>query len=103
MEKTPQLLKFHPYTSHLAVMHKSDWRFVVAGVMCCAVLCSYCSVWDIEDGIKLVAQYNSPARITAAEFLNPHDISLLLTGSGQSCFNTLAKTSSFIAFVYRKH
>lgn len=64
VEKTPQLLKFHPYTSHLAVMHKSDW-----------------SVWDIEDGTKLVAQYNSPARITAAEFLNPHDISFLLTGS----------------------
>lgn len=28
VEKTPQLLKFHPYTSHLAVMHKSEWRYV---------------------------------------------------------------------------
>jgi hypothetical protein len=83
VEKTPQLLKFHPYTSHLAVMHKSDWRFV-----CLIRSCWYdhilllCSVWDIEDGTKLVAQYNSPARITAAKFLNPHDISFLLTGSG---------------------
>ncbi len=25
VEKTPQLLKFHPYTSHLAVMHKNEW------------------------------------------------------------------------------
>lgn len=64
VEKTPHLLKFHPYTSHLAVMHKSDW-----------------SIWDIEEGTKLVSKFNSPARITAAEFLNPHDISFLLTGS----------------------
>lgn len=42
------------------------------------------SVWDIEEGTRLVAQYNSPARITAAEFLNPHDITFLLTGSGIS-------------------
>ena len=41
-----------------------------------------CSVWDIDDGTRLVTQYNSPARITAVEFLNPHDISFLLTGSG---------------------
>lgn len=40
------------------------------------------SVWDIDEGTRLVAQYNSQARITAAEFLNPHDISFLLTGSG---------------------
>lgn len=83
VEKTPQLLKFHPYTSHLAVMHKSDWRFAFVREYChYGFTLVYCSVWDIEDGTKLVAQYNSPARITAVEFLNPHDISFLLTGSG---------------------
>lgn len=48
----------------------------------CSLMCVSYSVWDIEEGTKLVAQYNSPARITAAEFINPHDISFLLTGSG---------------------
>lgn len=44
----------------------------------------FISIWDIEEGTKLVSKFNSPARITAAEFLNPHDISFLLTGSGIS-------------------
>ena len=44
------------------------------------------SVWDIEEGAKLVTEhYNSQARITAAEFINPHDITFLLTGSGSYC------------------
>ena len=52
---------------------------------CCllCVLYMWHSVWDVEEGTRLVAQYNSQARITAAEFLNPHDISFLLTGSGK--------------------
>ena len=27
--KAPQLLKFHPYRPHLAVIHKNSWRCVV--------------------------------------------------------------------------
>ena len=46
-------------------------------VECC------CSIWDIEEGTKLGTNYNSQARITAAEFINPHDITFLLTGSGK--------------------
>lgn len=42
------------------------------------------SVWDIEEGTKLASHYNSQARITAAEFINPHDITFLLTGSGKT-------------------
>ena len=28
VDRTPHLLKFHPYAPHLAVMHKSEWRLV---------------------------------------------------------------------------
>ena len=40
------------------------------------------SIWDVEQGTKLVTQYNSNAKITAVEFVNPHDITFLMTGSG---------------------
>lgn len=43
------------------------------------------SIWDVEQGIKLCthSNNNSHSRITAAEFINPHDISFLLTGTGK--------------------
>ena len=43
------------------------------------------SIWDIEQGVKLCthSNNNSHSRITAAEFINPHDISFLLTGTGK--------------------
>ena len=56
-------------------------------VVVCGTLPIIYSVWDIEEGTKLITQFNSPARITAAEFLNPHDISFLLTGSGDYKFS----------------
>ncbi|CAI8016839.1 Regulatory-associated protein of mTOR [Geodia barretti] len=63
-----QLLKFHPYQPQLAVIHRNCW-----------------SIWDIEQGSKVTSfQENctySTAKITAAEFINPHDISFLLVGS----------------------
>eukprot|EP00731_Ephydatia_muelleri_P028434 Em0020g78a len=65
-EHQPALLRFHPYTPHLAVMYRKSW-----------------SVWDVEEGKKVCTQPNLPnhmGKITATEFLNPHDISLLLTG-----------------------
>lgn len=52
------------------------------------------SVWDVEEGSRLVTEhYNSQARITAAEFINPHDITFLLTGSGQCPPPPLAPSS----------
>ncbi len=59
------------------------------------VIISCFSVWDSEEGTKLVSQYNSPARITAAEFLNPHDISFLLTGSGDGASSCLISGITF--------
>ena len=43
------------------------------------------SIWDVEQGVKLCthSNNNSHSRITAAEFINPHDISFLLTGTGK--------------------
>lgn len=65
--KMPLVLKFHPYQPHLAVLHKNSW-----------------SIWDVEQGQKLSTLSHSSTttgKITAAEFINPHDISLLMTGS----------------------
>jgi regulator-associated protein of mTOR len=67
-QRPAQLLKFHPYQPHLAIMHKSCW-----------------SIWDIDQGLKVTSHQDnctySTAKITAAEFINPHDISFLLVGS----------------------
>ena len=50
------------------------------------LVCVCCSIWDVEQGVKVTSlQENctySTAKITAAEFINPHDISFLLLGSG---------------------
>ena len=45
------------------------------------------SVWDIDQGSKLCTYNNgnTTSKITAAEFINPHDISFLLTGTGKIC------------------
>ena len=43
------------------------------------------SIWDIEHANKLVTQHNDPCsfgKMTAVEFINSHDITFLLTGSG---------------------
>ena len=60
------------------------------------------SIWDIEEGSRLVTEhYNSQARITAAEFVNPHDITFLLTGSGQP--STHAHTLASSLLITREH
>jgi len=63
----PSVLKFHPYLPHLAVSDR-------AGV----------SIWNYEAGSKLNHFNNGnpkTTRITSMDFLNSHDISLLLTAS----------------------
>jgi regulator-associated protein of mTOR len=68
---SPHKLLFHPYISQLTVFHKSSW-----------------STWDIEQGTKLCTHSNnSPnsSKITAAEFINPHDVTFLLVGTDDGC------------------
>ncbi|ESP03931.1 hypothetical protein LOTGIDRAFT_230228 [Lottia gigantea] len=63
----PSVIKFHPYESYLAVADKE-------GV----------SMWDWEQGSKLSYLNNmnpKQSRITTMDFINPHDISLLMCGS----------------------
>ncbi|XP_050390933.1 regulatory-associated protein of mTOR isoform X1 [Patella vulgata] len=63
----PSVIKFHPYQSYLAVGDKE-------GV----------SIWDWEQGTKLSYLNNENpkhSRITAMDFVNAHDKSLLLCGS----------------------
>lgn len=63
----PASIKFHPYESHMVVTDKD-----------------YFSVWDWEKGY-LLHSHNSHAhqnvRITALDFVNAHDGTLLLVGS----------------------
>ena len=59
------------------------YRIIISNTLCS---CYMCSIWDIEQGLKVTSLQDnctySTARITAAEFINPHDISFLLVGSG---------------------
>ena len=44
-----------------------------------------CSVWDIESGTEVsgFANGNEAGKVTALEFLNPHDLTYLMTGTGE--------------------
>ncbi|KAG8184610.1 hypothetical protein JTE90_005221 [Oedothorax gibbosus] len=63
----PTSVKFHPYESHMVVTDKECY-----------------SVWDWEKGCLLrtdSVQVPSNTRLTAVDFLNPHDQTLLMLGS----------------------
>ena len=47
-------------------------------------LTAYISIWDVEEGVRQCTNNNQnhSSKITASEFINPHDVSLLLTGTG---------------------
>ncbi|GFS45364.1 regulatory-associated protein of mTOR [Trichonephila inaurata madagascariensis] len=63
----PTSLKFHPYESHMVVADKESF-----------------SVWDWEKGYLLrsdSAHNHQNVRITALDFINAHDDSLLMIGS----------------------
>lgn len=63
----PGVLRFHPYEPHLAVADRG-------GV----------SIWNWEEGVKMnYIVNNNPkvSRITSMQFLNAHDLTLLLTGT----------------------
>lgn len=63
----PTSLKFHPYESHMVVADKESF-----------------SVWDWEKGYLLrsdSANNHQSVRITALDFINAHDDSLLMIGS----------------------
>ncbi|XP_058791281.1 regulatory-associated protein of mTOR isoform X2 [Phymastichus coffea] len=63
----PEVLLFHPFDSHLAVACKD-----------------YFGIWDWHSGTKLTyhpSRGNRPSRITALEFINSHDVALLMVGS----------------------
>lgn len=64
----PEVVAFHPFDPHLAVASKDSF-----------------GIWDWQSGSKLT--YHTPrgsktgSRITSVEFMNSHDVSLLMTGS----------------------
>lgn len=63
----PTVIKFHPYESYIAVADKESVSF-----------------WDWEQGTKLGSIQNEnikTSKISAMEFVNPHDNTLLLCGS----------------------
>ncbi|XP_023246408.1 regulatory-associated protein of mTOR isoform X2 [Copidosoma floridanum] len=63
----PEVLLFHPFDSHLAVACKD-----------------YFGIWDWHSGTKLTyhaSRGNKPSRITTLEFINSHDVALLMVGS----------------------
>ena len=65
----PDVITFHPYLPHLVVADR-------VGV----------STWNYEAGLKLNHFNNcnpKTSRITSLDILNSHDLSLLLTGSGE--------------------
>lgn len=68
------------------------------------------SFWDWEKGERLDYFYNGNpryTRITAMEYLNGHDCSLLLTATGQftyhSCWSTLWSVLMFVSFYADLH
>lgn len=63
----PSVIKFHPYEGHVAVADKDGICF-----------------WDWEQGTKINYIYNENlknTKISAMNFINPHDESLLLCGT----------------------
>lgn len=44
-----------------------------------------CSVWDIESGteVSVFPNGNEAGKVTALEFVNPHDLTYLMTGTGE--------------------
>nr|XP_006824701.1 PREDICTED: regulatory-associated protein of mTOR [Saccoglossus kowalevskii] len=66
-QNVPLALKFHPYEPHMVVADREG-------------ICT----WNWEQGAKLNYFLNGnvkPTRITSIDFMNGHDIGLLLTGS----------------------
>ncbi|XP_011498096.1 PREDICTED: regulatory-associated protein of mTOR isoform X1 [Ceratosolen solmsi marchali] len=65
--QSPDVLLFHPFDSHLAVACKD-----------------YFGIWDWHSGTKLMyhtSRGSRPSRITTLEFINSHDVTLLMVGS----------------------
>ncbi|XP_014234805.1 regulatory-associated protein of mTOR [Trichogramma pretiosum] len=66
--QSPELLLFHPFDSHLAVACKD-----------------YFGIWDWQSGTKLTYHASRgtmrPSRISSLQFLNSHDVALLMVGS----------------------
>ncbi|XP_071567767.1 regulatory-associated protein of mTOR isoform X2 [Temnothorax nylanderi] len=66
--QAPQVLVFHPFEPHLAVALKDCF-----------------GIWDYQSGTKLTycTSYGNKvkSRITALEFINSHDLTLLMAGS----------------------
>ncbi|XP_043280905.1 regulatory-associated protein of mTOR isoform X2 [Venturia canescens] len=63
----PEVLVFHPFDHHLAVAAKDSF-----------------GIWDWQTGHKLTyctSRGSKPSRLTALEFINSHDVSLLMAAS----------------------
>ncbi|XP_015588597.1 regulatory-associated protein of mTOR isoform X3 [Cephus cinctus] len=65
--QAPDVLTFHPFDTHLAVASKDSF-----------------GVWDWQTGTRLTyctSRGNKMSRVTALEFINAHDVTLLMAGS----------------------
>lgn len=102
----PSVVKFHPFNTCIAVADKDSiwWERLrprhtrqnpanTTFITTIYLLLLYCfvffphSFWDWEKGERLDYFYNGNpryTRITAMEYLNGHDCSLLLTATGQT-------------------
>ncbi|XP_066593709.1 regulatory-associated protein of mTOR isoform X1 [Prorops nasuta] len=64
--QAPEILAFHPFEPHMAVSFKDCF-----------------GVWDWQTGVRLSYSrgYRMSPRITTVEFINSHDVALLMTGT----------------------
>lgn len=110
----PSVVKFHPFNTCIAVADKdSIWweqlflrRFSLgyqtrdADPALMRFSVSY-SFWDWEKGERLDYFYNGNpryTRITAMEYLNGHDCSLLLTATGQEHDDRMVPAAPFLSW-----
>ncbi|KAK2586076.1 hypothetical protein KPH14_008365 [Odynerus spinipes] len=78
--QSPEVLTFHPFEPHLAVALKD-----------------YFGIWDCQSGAKLTyyaSRGNRMSRITALEFINAHDVTLLMAGSDDGSIRVWKNYSS---------
>ncbi|KAK9301643.1 hypothetical protein QLX08_006065 [Tetragonisca angustula] len=79
---SPEVLTFHPFEPHLAVALKD-----------------YFGIWDYQTGAKLTycaSHGNKMSRITALEFINAHDVTLLMAGSDDGSVRVWKNYSSML-------
>ena len=106
---SPNILKFHPYEPHLSVVSKSSVRWAATPTSIGSAYTNfwlvifYYSVWDMEQGNKLSSFQiggKLSVKITSVDYINPHDITFLLTGSGEISILNSDLAESTASYIY---